>query len=34
MVLHNLILKFLERRQEDKYSELNGSKHSPNLFCY
>jgi hypothetical protein len=27
------LLKFLERRQEDKDYELNGSKHSPKLIC-
>jgi hypothetical protein len=31
MVLYILIFKFLERRQEDKVSKLNGSKYSPNL---
>jgi hypothetical protein len=33
LVLYMLWYKFWERRWEDKYSELNGSKHSPNLIC-
>jgi hypothetical protein len=33
MVLYALNSKFLERRREDKDSELNGEKHSLNLTC-
>jgi hypothetical protein len=28
------MFKFLERRQEDSDSELNGSEHSLNLICF
>jgi hypothetical protein len=33
VILHILMFKFLERRREDKDSEENGIKHSPNLMC-
>jgi len=33
MVLYILIFKLLERDEKTEDTELNGTKHSPNLIC-
>ena len=32
-VLHILMFVFVDKRKEDKYTEMNGGKHSLHLIC-